>query len=83
LGVRQKNLGAFYLIGLTSGCGAFFFIKNLACGAFFSYKNLLNRLGDAIDLKFLIMSTNSLEMKLEMIPTPILSDRNEIVCTKL
>ena len=41
--------------------------------------SFLNR--DAFDLKFLIMSTNSLVVK--TIPTPILSDRNDIVCTKL
>ena len=55
------------------------FLKKLACGAFFSYKNFLNR--DAFDLRFLITSTNLIVVK--MIPTPILSDRNDIICTKL
>jgi len=68
--------GAFYLIGLA--CGAFRFIKNLVCGAFFSYKIFLNR--DAFDLKFLILFTNSLVVK--MIQTPILSDHNDKNCTK-
>ena len=65
---------AFYLTGLA--CGAFCFIKNLTCGAFFSYNFFLNR--DAFDLKFLIMSTNPLVVK--MIPTPIVNDHNDIVC---
>jgi len=68
--------GAFYLIDLA--CGTFCFIKNLACGALFSYNIISTR--DAFDLKFLIMSTNSLEVK--MIPTLILNDHNDIVCTK-
>jgi len=69
--------GTLYLIGLA--CGAFCFIKNVAYGALFSCKFFLNR--DAFDLKFLIMSIKSLVVK--MIPTPILRDRNDIVCTKL
>jgi len=35
---------------------------------------------DAFDLKFLILSTNSLVVK--MIPAPILNDHNDTVCTK-
>jgi len=35
---------------------------------------------DAFDLKFLVLSTNSLVVK--MTPTPILSDHNKIICTK-
>jgi len=74
----SKNLAcdAFYLISLA--CTAFCFIKNLACGAYFSYNFFLNQ--DAFDLKFLIVSTNLLVVK--MIPTPILRDRNDTVCTK-
>jgi len=76
----SENLAcsAFYLIGLA--CGAFCFIKNLACGVFFSSNlfSFLNR--DAFDLKFLIMSTNSLVMK--MIRTLILNDHNDVVCIK-
>jgi len=75
--VKKSGRGAFYLIGLA--CGAFFVIKNLSCGAFSSYKIFLNQ--NAFDLKFLIMSTNSLVV--EMIPTPILNDRNDTVCTRL
>jgi len=62
----------------TLPCCAFCLIKNLACGALFSYKFFLNR--DDFDLKFLILSTNSLVVK--MIPTTILSDHNDKVCTK-
>jgi len=74
---KQMACGAFYLIGLA--CGAFCCMKNLACGAFSSYRIFLNR--DAFDLRFLITSTNLIVVK--MIPTPILSDRNDIICTKL
>jgi len=66
---------AFCLINLA--CGAFCFIKNLACGAFFSYCFCLNRV--SFDLKFLVLSTDSLVVK--MIPTPILSDHNDLICT--
>jgi len=78
LGLAQKNLdcGAFYLIGLA--CGTFCFITNLACGTFFPYKIFSNR--DAFDLKFLVLSTNPLVMK--MIPTATLSDNNDTICTK-
>jgi len=38
----------------------------------------LNR--DAFDLKFLVLSTNSLVVKI--IPTPILSDHNDKICTE-
>ena len=68
--------GAFCLINLA--CGAIRFIKNLACGAFFSQSFCLNR--DAFDLKFLVLSTNLLVVK--MIPPPILSDHNDIICSK-
>jgi len=68
--------GAFCLINLASG--AFCFIKNLACGALFSIFFCLNR--DKFDLKFFVLSTNSLVAK--MIPTPILSDHNDLICTK-
>jgi len=60
--------GAFSLIGLA--CGAFCFLENLVYGALFSYEIFLNR--HAFDLKFLILSTNSLVVKMN--PTPILSD---------
>jgi len=73
--VKNLACGAFCFISLA--CGAFCFIKNLACGTFFPY-NFLNQ--DAFDLKFFILSTNSLVVK--MIPTPILSDHNDTVCTK-
>ena len=43
-------------------CGAFCFIKDLAHGAVFPYKFVLN--WDAFDLKFLILSTNSLVVKI-------------------
>jgi len=62
--------GAFCLISLA--CGAFCFIKNLACETFLN--------PDAFDLKFLVLSTNSLVVK--MILTPILIDHNDIICTK-
>jgi len=75
--VKNLACGAFYSIG--HACGAFRFIKNLACGAFFSDNFFLNR--NAFDLKFLIMSTNSLVVI--MIPTPILSDHNDRVFTKV
>jgi len=52
--------GVFGLINLA--CGAFCFIKNLACGAFFSISFCLN--WDAFDLKFLVLSTKSLVVKL-------------------
>jgi len=52
--------------------------KNLACGAFFSIFCCLYR--DAFDLKFLVLSTNLLVVK--MISTLVLSDRNDIICTK-
>jgi len=54
------------------------FHKNLAFGAFFSYKIFLNRV--AFNVKFFIVSTNSLVVK--MITIPILSDHNDIICTK-
>jgi len=54
------------------------FQKNLAYGVSFSYRFFLYR--NAFDLKFLIMSTNSMVVK--MIATPILSDHNDIACTK-
>jgi len=41
----------------------FFFIKNLACGAFFLYNLFFNRYA-AFDLKFLILSTNLLVVKI-------------------
>ena len=44
----------------------------------FIYFFCLNR--DAFDLKILVLSTNSLVVK--MIPTPILSDHNDIIRTK-
>jgi len=68
--------GAFCLIDLA--CGAFCFTKNLACGAILLYIFGLN--WDAFDVKFLFLSTNSLVVK--MIPTPILNDHNNIICTK-
>jgi len=61
---------------MSLACGAFRFIENLVCAAFFSYN--INR--DAFDLKFLILSTNSLVVK--MISTPILNDHNNTICTK-
>jgi len=63
---------------MSLACGAFCFIKNLACGAFFHTFFFLN--WDAFDLKFLVLSTNSLVVKI--ILTPILSDYNGTVCTK-
>jgi len=68
--------GAFCLINLAYG--AFCFIQNLACGAILSYFSYLNR--DAFDLKFFVLSTNSLAVK--RIPTSILSDHNDMICTK-
>ena len=81
----SKNLacGAFCLISLA--CGAFYgliffnaLIKKLVCGTFSSQFFYLNQ--DAFDSKFLVLSTNSLVV--EMIPTPILSDHNDMICTK-
>jgi len=63
---------AFCLISLA--CSAFSFIKIWPEAQFFH----LNR--DAFDLKFLVLSTNSLVVK--MIPTPKLSDHDDIICTK-
>jgi len=88
IGTWSKNLacGAFYWTGLACGtfcsiknlaCGTFGFIKNLACSAFFLAIFFLNR--DAFNLNFVILSTNSLVMK--MIPTPTLSDHNDTICT--
>jgi len=74
--VKNLACGAFWLISLA--CGAFCFTKNLACGALFSYFCCSNR--DAFDLKIFVLSTNSLVVK--MIPTQILSDHNDIICTK-
>jgi len=75
LGLSPKIWPAAHM-GLA--CGTFCFIKNSACSAFFSYQSSLNQ--DAVDLIFLITSTDSLVVK--MIPNPILSDHNDIVCTK-
>ena len=68
--------GVFCLISLA--CIAFCFIKNLACGTFFITVFHLKR--DAFDFKFLVLSTSTLVVK--MIPTPILSDHNDTICTK-
>jgi len=58
--VKNLACGAFRLISLA--CGAFCLIINLACSAFFSYFFCLN--WDAFDLKFLVLSTNSLVVKM-------------------
>ena len=55
-----------------------FFLFVQACSAFFQLKIYL--IWDAFDLKFLIVSTNSLVVK--MIRTPIPSDNNEAICSK-
>ena len=47
---------------------------------FFHKKSFSESLGDAFHLKFFILSTNSLVVK--MIRTPILSDHNETICSK-
>jgi len=52
--------------------------KFLPAAHFVSIFCCLNR--DAFDLKFLVLSTNSLVVK--MISTPILSDYNNTICTK-
>jgi len=63
---------------ISLACGAFCFIKDLAHGAFFLYEFFLS--WDAFDLKFLILSTNSLVVKMR--PTPILRDHNDTICAK-
>ena len=68
---ESKNLACV----ISLACGAFCFIKDLAHGAVFPYNFFLN--WDAFDLKFLILSTNSLVVK--MTPTPILSDDNDTI----
>jgi len=51
-------------------------MENLACGAFFPSSSF----GDAFHMKFFILSTDSLVVK--MISTPILNNHIGTICTK-
>jgi len=74
----------YWLAGVGGrGCGrrVAWGVKDLLpaqSGAVSKRQNLLN--WDACDLKFLILSTTSLVVK--MIQTPILNDHNNTICTE-
>jgi len=56
------------------------FYKSCLWRIFFYKKSSSQSFCDAFNLKFLVLSTNSLVVK--MIRTPILSDLNDTICTK-